>query len=612
MDPDIYSISICASAQIGKSLFAFAVLGYHTDQEPIPILVVLADEDTAKAMSNKRWRPMFEDSEYLSRLIEPNEWTTTQRGYINGLSTTFAWASSAARLASFSYGFCYADEIDKDGYVLTSREAPALTLIEERMSTYHGAKFLKTSTPTDENGNITKELEKADAVYDWHVPCPHCGQFQPLRWSTEHCYGFKDGQYRSVDGTMHDFGEVIWEGGREATNEQITTTCRYKCGECGGLGTTNEKNEAVRDGQFVPREPETGYERNLAFHINRIYSLFSGGRLENLVSSWVNIWRIANREEQNKTLQGFINSTLAEPWVQKIRASSENEILMARCDLPPQTVPENAVVLTAFIDPQKYNFWFRVRAHARDYTSWLIHWGSLATWEDVERLLFDTEYPVQGSDRSMRIWRAAIDTGGTKNDEDYDVSMTERAYEWLRRNMVGRGCRVWGTKGSSSSLGSKLALGKALDQTPSGKSMPPIPGIGGLQLVMIDTDKAKDSFHYRLRLAFEQLPGGAYLHEGTHEDYRQYVSHITAEEKRRDRRGVEEWVKIRPRNDLFDCEANGALLVDPEWPGGGVNLIRKPTEGRPTEQPPAQKRNTKEPAKNWLGDSRKNSNWFRR
>jgi hypothetical protein len=37
--------------------------------------------------------------------------------------------------------------------------------------------------------------------------------------------------------------------------------------------------------------------------------------------------------------------------------------------------------------------------------------------------------------------RAGIDTGG--GDRDEGMSMTEEAYAWLRRNGVGRGCRVW-------------------------------------------------------------------------------------------------------------------------------------------------------------------------
>jgi phage terminase large subunit GpA-like protein len=258
-----------------------------------------------------------------------------------------------------------------------------------------------------------------------------------------------------------------------------------------------------------------------------------------------------------------INSWFAEPWVQRIHTSTDSEILKAKVDdLEPQTVPEEAVALTCGIDCQKYGFWFVVRAWARDMTSWLIHYGQLSTWEDLEMLLFDTVYP--GNGKPHRIWRAAIDTGGGGVDEG--MTMTEAAYWWIRSNGMGRGCRIWGTKGSSQPLSGKLRVGQTLDKTPSGKVLP-----GGLQLIMIDTDQMKDAYHYRLGQAISRLPQAGYLHRDVGLDY---VSHILAEEKRKDRRGREQWVQIKRDNHLLDCELLAMACAEPEWPGGGVNLIR--------------------------------------
>jgi phage terminase large subunit GpA-like protein len=310
---------------------------------------------------------------------------------------------------------------------------------------------------------------------------------------------------------------------------------------------------------MVPREDVTHPPKKVGFHVNRLYSLLGrSGDIPKLVDSWIRAL------DDPKEKQGFINSALAEPWRQVIVTTSESEILKARCALPPQTVPREAVALTCFIDVQKRGRWFAVRAFARDFTSWLIHYGLLSGWDDVEDLLFATVYPVEGTDQTMPIWRAAIDTGG--GDVEDGPSMTEETYLWLRKNSIGRGCRVWGTKGSSSPLAGKIHIGKALDKTPSGKPLP-----GGLQVILLDTLKLKDAFHYRLQLAAEGMPQGAYLHSETDQ---LYVSHITAEEKRRDKRGIEQWVQVRKRNDLLDRECGCLALADPEWSGGGVNLIR--------------------------------------
>jgi phage terminase large subunit GpA-like protein len=165
----------------------------------------------------------------------------------------------------------------------------------------------------------------------------------------------------------------------------------------------------------------------------------------------------------------------------------------------------------------------------------------------------------------MRIWRAAIDTGGTRFDND--PSMTEQAYMWIRLNGVGRGCRVWATKGSARPLAGKISLGKSLDRTPSGS-----PLAGGLQLVMLDASQLKDMYHYRLQCALEHDPESAYLHKETGVDY---ARQILAEEKQIDEKGMQVWVEIRRDNHYLDCECMAHACAHYEWPEGGVNIVAR-------------------------------------
>jgi phage terminase large subunit GpA-like protein len=456
------------------------------------------------------------------------------------------------------------DEINKAGYQRATDEADPISLAEERTDTFANRLILLLSTPTTETGRITRELNSCDVIYDWHVPCPHCGQMQPLRWSLKYASGCEDGQYRAEDGTWHQIGGVLWDGGREATREQIDAAA-YQCGECGCLWSTVEKNQAVQQGRMVPRAEVPEGARKIGFDVNRLYSLFPGGRLENLVSKWL----AAVNSGDMKQIQGFVNSSLAEPWKQVTVEASESAILKAKVDLPPQTVPDEAVVLTCGIDNQRYGFWHVVRAWARDFTNWLIDYGFLAAWDDVENLLFETAYPRQNGG-TLPIWRAGIDTGGGQFEEG--MSMTEEVYWWVRQNGVGRGARVWATKGASSPLVGKIKAGKPLDKTPGGKPIP-----GGLQIISLDTDKLKDTYHYRLSQAIkgDGEPQSAYLHAETGEDY---ARQIRAEEKQIDRKGIESWVHVRGENHLFDCEVIAHALVDPEWPGGGLNLYRESQE----------------------------------
>jgi phage terminase large subunit GpA-like protein len=261
----------------------------------------------------------------------------------------------------------------------------------------------------------------------------------------------------------------------------------------------------------------------------------------------------------------FQNQHAALPYVQVVHAPVETEYRGAVCELPPQMVPAEAVALTCGIDRQKIGSYFLVRAWARDYTSWLIHYGKLAAWEDIERLLFETTYPVAGSGRQMAIARAAMDTGGSKFGEH---SMYEEAVFWIRKNGIGRGARVWGVQGASWPQPNKIKMSKPIDKTPSGKPIP-----GGLQILTLDTEKFKDAFFYRLSQAVEKAELAAYLHADTDDAY---FAHITAEEKRENDKGILSWVqKGSRRNDWLDCEVYAAAAADPEWPEGGVHLISR-------------------------------------
>ena len=227
-------------------------------------------------------------------------------------------------------------------------------------------------------------------------------------------------------------------------------------------------------------------------------------------------------------------------------------------------VPQEAVALTCGIDVQKRGFWFTVRAWARDYVSWLIHYGFLGSWQDVERLLFKTRYPVQDMPGTKAIWRCAIDTGGGEGFED-SATMTEQTYFWIRKHGIGRGARVYGTKGSSTPIPGKIRPGRVIDRVPSGKPLP-----GGLQLIMLDPNELKDMYHYRLSQAKKGGEQAAYLHNKVGKDYAQQ---ITAEEKRIDEKGLQVWVEVRKDNHLLDAECLAQACAEPNWPGGGVNII---------------------------------------
>jgi len=227
------------------------------------------------------------------------------------------------------------------------------------------------------------------------------------------------------------------------------------------------------------------------------------------------------------------------------------------------------VALTCGIDVQKRGFWFLVRAWWPELTSHLVQYGYLNTWRDVETILYDTQYQVEGSSERKGIWRAGMDTGGGKADDD-DWSRTEEIYQWLRKQAL-RGV-VFGTKGASRPQLRRVQV-SVIDKLSTGKRIR-IPG--GLELRMLDTVAFKDLIHWRLSRSLAPVNDGGllpgvqsefetqrfFLHAGTGTDY---ARQLLAEEKRKERDGTSKWVAVRKDNHLLDCEVIAAACADPEW-----------------------------------------------
>ena len=557
LDTDTEIVVFCKSAQIAGTEGMISIIGYYAHQEPCSIMLVLADKETALYMAEKRIKPMF-TSPKLTGLID----RATKNGisFLNQAYLVMGWASSVARLASRPIKIMLFDEVDKPGYYVTTREANPISLGVERTETFFNRKIGILSTPSMEDGNIWRHLNSCDVIYDWHVPCLHCGQYQPLRWSPDYAPEFKEGMYRAEDGSRHRVGGVVWDGGGSANPDQVEQA-GYACGECGGIWSTVEKNNAVEQGKMVARKEPKYKPKKVGFHVNRLYSLLGkSGDLPKLVGDWL------NAQKDLEELQGFINSTLAEPWRQKAVDLEESTILARKCDVPAVTVPDRDIIaLTAGIDVQKHGFYYTVWAWTHDLESWMIDYGFLPTWEDVRVLVFENRYQVQQQNREMGIWRAGIDTGGGQYEEEW--SQTEEIYTWLRSN--GRGV-VWGIKGLSKPSQAKIKH-SVIDRMPGkggqGQMIP-----GGLVIFLLDTAKLKEDFFWRLSNS-DTDPQPMHLHADTGEDF---AKHILAEEKRRKKDGSWEWVQVSKDNHWLDCSIYAHAVADPQWHGGIRVLKPKP------------------------------------
>jgi phage terminase large subunit GpA-like protein len=504
VDDLVEEIVVCASAQVSKTTFAESVVGYYADQEKAPILFTLADENTAKFIARDRVRAMFAESPELQYLIDNALVDNAQEMQLsNGAYIAIAWASSVASLASREFRIVIGDEIDKPGYYVKTKEATSLSLMRERTASFYDFKRIFFSTPTIDSGNVTRELETCDAVFDWHVPCPHCGQYQPLRFSPDHAFGFKKGYFRDLKGRRRKIGRIVWKGGSAATPTQLSRA-RYQCGSCKKLWSTAMKDRAVGLGKSVPRSAVRSMPKKVGFHINRIYSLLGkSGHIDRLVDAFIK----AKKDPDPRVLQGFINSSLAEPWRPVRSTRTTNRIMRLMDDRPRGRVPGGGIVscLLAGVDTQDDGFYFEIRAfgYGEALDSWCVREGFALSMKELEKILWSDAY-VDADGQAYPVKMTCQDAMGHRTAEVYDFCAHHRGKIFPTQG-VDRLVQPFRYSDIEYYPGTKIAIP------------------GGVKLVRFDTNFFKNKLHATLNVALGD-PGAWAYHSELTEDWAQQMT----------------------------------------------------------------------------------------
>lgn len=546
------------SAQFGKTEILLNVTGYFIDEDPAPMLIVEPTLDVGKAFSKDRLATMIRDTDCLTGKVKDSKAKDSDNTILHksfpGGHITIAGANSAASLRARPIRVALMDDIDAFPKSAGTEGNPC-DLTVKRTTTFWNRKIGKFSTPTIEGSSqIELAYEQSDKRKYW-VPCPHCGVMQillfpQLKWPKDH-------------------------------PEQAA----YECPNCKGMITDALKTQMIRHGEW---RAENAFNGKAGFWINELYSPWVP--FADMAQRWV------NAQGDLEKLQVFINTSLGEVWKQTVINKKEEEILSARCALPPQVAPISTVALTCGIDMQFAGFWYTVWAWAATpggITGWLIHYGFVPTWLQLESILYETEYLTEDSNVRHRIWRAAIDTGGGSGQTN-ELSMTEDCYWWIVRN-AGRGVQLFGTKGASNPIPGTFRQGNPLMKTPTGKTLPP-----WFSITLIDTDQMKDYYHRGIEQAVQGGANSLFLHSETDSTY---AKHILAEQKIiNPKTKAMEWI-AKGDNHLFDSSILGISLAHRDWVGGGAAIIRRGSPGAPIQEATEQKKVqvVRQPVKsNWM------------
>lgn len=540
--PHIREVYLCFAPQVVKTQIAFNCLGYAIDQDPGSAMYVMPDEKVTKRIARRRILPMIRSTPRLASLLSPRSDNTTTLSirFVNGMDLMMAWATSVAEISSEDVRYFIGDEIAKwPGYsgAGEKKEAHPWYLGKVRTNTYpHTKKILGLSSPGAAPCLITELLRyEADEVRRFEVACPICGHRQIM--DADHI--------------------VALDGEKDPRVIVRKKLGRYSCDRCAIFWDDYMRNQAVLKGSWVPGTFDSDGEWHrgeaivrptaVGFHLPSWYSQFMS--LSDVAAAAI------RGDEDPKKRMIFVTQHRAEEFKDAVEKKKESEILKNRCSVPSGMVPAGAIALTCGVDSHKWGFVFTVFAWMEDLTNYKILHGRLGTLKSVEDLIFNTRFQVEKSGETMAIWRAAIDTGGGKLDDD-ESTMTEEIYQWL--SMLPPGV-VYGVKGASHRQETRAKV-TIIDKFPhSNRAIP-----GGLEVHILDTAEFKALIHWRLSRQ-EGENQRFYFDADTMDRDDPYVRELLAEEARRRRNGKIEWVKVRSANHYLDATVYAHACADRSW-----------------------------------------------
>lgn len=517
-DRTVERITVRKSTQVGGTELLLNVLGYASDQDPQPAVVVVPREKDAKAMMRRRILPTFRESPDLARhMTGAGEDETVAELVLDASVIYVVTSQSPADLASKAAGVLLGDEADKwPGY--TGDEAGPWDLAVERTRTFPRRKIALNSTPVFTTGLITREFLDGDQRY-YHVPCPHCGAWQPLEWE-----------------------RVRWPAELEADREQIVRdrAATYACVGCDEPIHERERPRMLRLGVWVPKgatvidiggepvvELEGAPRTHRSYQLSALYSPWV--TWSQLVADWLRL------RETDEGRQHFTNSLLGLPWEEVLEAPTRAGVLQHVRAYPRDSLPEghSARVITIGCDVQARHLVYTVRAWGWLGESWLLRAGTTRSWETFEAL-------CRGTWCGLPVRMVCIDAR----------HRTEEVEEFARRNRE----LVTPIKGVDRTESGALYTARRVDRDPrTGRALP-----NSLLVWSVDVHQFRDRFLALLHGELEEGPRAWHLHVDPQEEY---LHQVAAMEKVRPKRGTSRDARAvwqlkagHRRKDWFDAE----------------------------------------------------------
>jgi len=523
----IEEIVLVWGRQLGKSTgVQYAFASYIVAQDPGPATFLLPTRDKAKEISETKLDPIFRACpEVMKRMPEnPDDYTKLRMNF-QTMIFAMAWAGSDTQTTTRSNRYLFIDEADEIKKVVGENAIDPIKGIEQTTTTFSNRKKVKTSTPTTPEGNIWQALKKCEYVFEFWIPCPHCGgeMIEIEKGLPKVFVSYPDNRGSQI---------LYWENvkfGDPSTNSEydpivVEEIAYYECEHCHAHISNLQKVRMLEEGEWrarttedpcdqimknvritieetisldtVLKDPHYRKAKTIGFHLPKWYSPFSGGTFGVIAKEFLEANKALKDGDDFAPMRNWRMYNAARPWEEEASFKTDSQLMENRIDLEPAICPRDTIALTCGIDPSEGGFFFDVLAwHLVDQviSGHLIQYGTIYGWYDLENFIKNTAYDVEGKIAKKKILISGLDTGGSEYEGE-DTTMTEAAYQWLFK-MRKAGLNVFGTKGMSHPSQDRARQTK-IEKMPgrSGKFIP-----GGLVLWEINTAEMKRVLWFGLK-----------------------------------------------------------------------------------------------------------------
>jgi phage terminase large subunit GpA-like protein len=500
-------VTFVAGTQVAKTEIGNNFIGAVIDVFGGPAMLVNPSAGASRQTSKTRLAKMIDSTPRLRAKISDNARDSSNSAMLKlfpGGQLALSSANSATDLKRMAVRWLFEDEVDEypddvDG------QGPADALVEKRTDTYRDRKkiYRASTTTRRKSSKIWKHWKNSNQCERW-VPCPHCAEYQTLRWE-----GFRWETRKVWEVARADDGVIIevapgTEGAQQRDTGDLLAVW-YECGHCQGRIEERHKEQMLPAGRWIPLRPEVRHHKG--FRLPSFYSPLGW-------YSWFEVVRdrlAADRDPSGSLLRLWLNTVAALPWDDTAENVSDIELKRraAREARPYKLgmVPMGGWLLSGAVDVQGGRLEVKVKAWGRERESWLVDYQVIhgdtelsAPWEALDEYLQTRFRHECGA--LLPITAVGVDTG----------YRTHLVYEWCRPR---RHRHILAMKGQSQ--GGKRVLGIPTDQDidHNGRKI-----ARGVKLWPIGADTAKSEIYARLKI--EQAgPGCMHFPLGLPDEYYQ-------------------------------------------------------------------------------------------